>query len=220
MSDAVRPTPFDVALGHLPAERFPPLREALAQGGRDARDRDAFLMTREAVQLIRDLRPDEGVGEMIDQLAAFVHHAFVFWDAGERVVPLASPAMDQLLAAASTGAPAAGGPFYAPVPERRLWAEVVEGAPIEPLDGCAIHDHPDGGIRVLGIFGMRPDRGGFSVVEAAGLRAPALAREDGSPLFASRLAGGMAADLHSIAGEEELLELGWRLRDHAAGVPA
>ena len=47
-----------------------------------------------------------------------------------------------------------------------------------------------------------------------------LARDDGSPLFAPTLPGGKAAGLHSIAGEEELLELGWRTRSTAAGTAA
>jgi hypothetical protein len=55
-------------------------------------------------------------------------------------------------------------------------------------------------------------------VEAAGGRAEGLAREDGSPLFDPTLPGAAAAGLRSIAGEEELLELGWRTRGLAAGV--
>jgi len=61
-------------------ERFPPIRTALAAAGRDARDRDAFLLTREAAELVHDLRPEEGMGEGIDRLAALVHNAFLFWD--------------------------------------------------------------------------------------------------------------------------------------------
>ena len=39
-------------------------------------------MNREVVGLIRELRPDEGMGEEIGQLAALVHHVFLFWAAG------------------------------------------------------------------------------------------------------------------------------------------
>jgi hypothetical protein len=63
---------------------------------------------------------------------------------------------------------------------------------------------------VLGIFGLHPDRMGFSVVEVSGSRPVALVREDGTPLFAPVLAGGAAAGLYSLMGAEELLELGWR----------
>jgi hypothetical protein len=89
---------------------------------------------------------------------------------------------------------------------------VVEGSSHEPLDGCFTHALPDGSLRVLGVFGLHPDRAGFSVVEVAGARTPALARESGDPLFTPLMDGGAAAGLRSIAGEEELLELGWRAR--------
>jgi len=69
---------------------------------------------------------------------------------------------------------------------------------------------------VLGIFGLRPDRAGFSAVEVGGARPGRPARADGSALFAPTLPGGKAAGLHSITGEEELLELGWRTTGLAA----
>ena len=71
---------------------------------------------------------------------------------------------------------------------------------------------------MLGIFGLRADRPGFSAVEATGPRAPRLTREDGSALFAPTLPGAAAAGLRSIIGEEELLELGWRTQGVAAAV--
>jgi hypothetical protein len=64
---------------------------------------------------------------------------------------------------------------------------------------------------VLGVFGLRPDRAGFTVVEARGPRLAGLARPDGSALFAPLLAGGAEAGLNTLAGAEELLELGWRM---------
>jgi hypothetical protein len=77
----------------------------------------------------------------------------------------------------------------------------------EPLDGCFVHSTSGGALRVLGIFGLRPERLGFTAVEATGPRPEALARPDGTALFASTLG---AERLHSITGGEELLELGWR----------
>jgi hypothetical protein len=64
---------------------------------------------------------------------------------------------------------------------------------------------------VLGVFGLRPDRAGFTVVEAQGARQAGLLRPDGSALFAPLLAGGAQAGLNTVAGAEELLELGWRM---------
>jgi hypothetical protein len=83
------------------------------------------------------------------------------------------------------------------------------------MDGFFLHDTPAGELRVLAVFGLHPGRDGFTVVEATGPRAAALVRHDGAPLFAPTLPGGGAAGLHSIAGEEELLELGWRARGTA-----
>jgi hypothetical protein len=74
-------------------------------------------------------------------------------------------------------------------------------------------------LRVLGVFGIHRDREGFSVVEAAGPRRSGLARADGSRLFDPLLPGGRAAGLFSISGEEELLELGWRIHLLAARDP-
>lgn len=208
----MRDTPFDLVFGAIADERFPALRASLE--GEDAADRDLFLMKPEAIQLVRDLRPEEGMGEAIDQLVSLVHHAYLYWAAGRRVVDVDSALLDGTPPDMSDGdVPPA---WYARFPERRVWAQVVEGAPPEPLDGCFAHAMPGGGLRVLGVFGLHPDRPGFSVVEVAGPRASALVREDGTPLFSSRLEGGAQAGLRSIAGEEELLELGWRTRAGAA----
>src|ERR671912_1297918 len=93
-----RPTPSDLLFASIATERFPALRASLDSSGHDARDRDAFLMTREAIQLIRELRPEAGVGEAIDQLVALVHHAYLFWASGMAVVEIAQPSLAALLA--------------------------------------------------------------------------------------------------------------------------
>lgn len=209
------PSPFAEALQDVPAQRFPAIRDALAESDRDPRDRDAFMVTRPAVELLRELRPEEGLGESIDQLAAFLHHAYLHWADGERVNEIDNRQLTALLAVEPDQTPSPGAARYARLPERVLWAEVIEGEPPEPLHGCSIHFQPGGGLRVLGIFGLHPNRPGFSVVEAAGPRAERLEREDGTPLFGPRLAGGEVAGLHSIVGQEELLELGWRLQAQA-----
>jgi hypothetical protein len=168
------------------------------------------------VTLVRELRPEEGLGEGIDQLAALVHHAYLYWDAEERVIELTAEQLTSLLPTfTGTGdkieVPSA---FYAKIPQHRIWAEVVPGHPPEPLDGCFVHSTPDGvALRVLGVFGIHPEREGFSVVEAVGPRPVALVRADGTELFSPTLTGGKAAGLFSITGEEELLDLGWRVQE-------
>src|ERR687890_1700225 len=90
----LRPTPFDLVFETAAQTTFPGIRSALQASGQDPRNRDAFLMLRDVVSFLRDLRPDEGLGEGIDQLAALVHHGYLFWDAGSVTLEL-SP--DRLL---------------------------------------------------------------------------------------------------------------------------
>lgn len=212
-----RPTPFDLVFAPVAATRFPPVRAALAEARRDPRDRDAFLLVPEVVMLIREFRPDAGLGEGIDQLAALIHHAYLFWDSGSRVVAIGVEELNRMLA--NESGPVAGttaecsSPRYVQVPERRVWAQPVEGEAFEPLDGCFIDPAAEGGLRVLAVFGLRPGRPGFTVVEAAGPRPAELVRPDGTALFAPVLEGGAEAGLHTLAGTEELLELGWRLQE-------
>ena len=213
----MRPHPFDLVFRQSASGTFPGIRARFTEAGYDQRDRDRFLMQREVVTLLRDLRPEAGLGQGIDQLAALLHHAYLFWDADEPTLDVTAEGLPTLLATpfvqhAAEPVPA----YYAAMPERRVWAQVLPGHPPEPLDGCFAHLAADNvGLRVLGVFGIHPEREGFSVVEVVGPRPHLLARDDGSGLFAPTLTGGKAAGLFSIMGEEELLELGWRTRSLA-----
>jgi len=213
-----RSTPLDLVFNRAAESTFPRIASSLAAGGHDPADRDAFLMDPEVVTLLHDLRPDEGLGEAMDQMVALVHHAYLAWAAGAITIPVGRETAEELLGRASEGADSKDVPaYYAQFPERMIWAAVVENETPEPLDGVFVSRIPAGDLRVLGIFGLRPDRAGFSAVEATGGRVERLAREDGSPLFHPTLAGGATAGLRSIVGQEELLELGWRTQALAAG---
>lgn len=208
-----RPTPFDLVFRQSAAEVFPNIRGALEQAGYDPTDRDSFLMVREVVTLLHDLRPEEGLGEGIDQLAALVHHAYLFWAADAPVIEVSAERLSGLLGTrAGPGEDSDPPPaYYASMPPQRIWAQVIPEHPPEPLDGCFVHRLGDGtALRVLGVFGIHPEREGFSVVEAVGRQPLASERPDGSALFDPTLEGGKAAGLYSITGEEELLEFGWR----------
>jgi hypothetical protein len=212
-----RPTPFDLVFSQIAERTFPEIRASIERAGYEPTDRDACLMIPEVVTLLRELRPEEGVGEGMDQLVALLHHVYVLWEAGGLTLPVAEDRLGELLGSASTTPAPAESPraYYAQFPQHQVWAEVLEGESHEPLDGCFVQAASAGTLRVLGVFGVRPERLGFSVVEAEGLRAPDLRRPDGTLLFSPILPGGSSAGLHSIAGGEELLELGWRTRGMA-----
>jgi hypothetical protein len=213
-----RLTPFDLVFTQIAERAFPEVRASIERAGYDPTDRDAFLMIPEVATLLRELRPEEGVGEGMDQLVALVHHAYVLWDAGGLILPVPEDRLAELLSSpSSTTSDLAEPPraYYAQFPQHQVWAEVLEGESHEPLDGCFVHPPGAGSLRVLGVFGVRPERLGFSVVEAEGPRASDLRRPDGTLLFSPVLPGGASAGLHSIAGGEELLELGWRTRTMA-----
>jgi len=221
---AGRPTPFDLVFASTAETVFPRIRTALKEGGHDPADRDAFLLVPEVVSLLHDLRPEEGLGEGMDQLVALVHHAFLLWDAGVLTLPLGAERLTTLLdaSAADSPSPPTDEPpraYYAQLQDRQVWARVVDDLPAEPMDGCFVHS-AGSELRVLGIFGMRPEREGFSAVETAGPRPRALERPDGTRLFSPVLPGGQSAGLFSIVGGEELLELGWRTRALANSLSA
>ncbi len=212
---STRATPFDLVFGSLAAERFPAIEAALDAG--HARNRDAFLMVREVAQLVHDLRPEDGAGTEVGELAALLHHAYLFWRAGTPTLALSPTEFESILSVPP--APLDDQPppeFYVQLPERRLWAAVVAGASHEPVDGCFLGMEPNGELTVLAALGIRADRPGLSVAEVAGPRPPSPARPDGSALFAPAMAGGAPAGLASLTGAEELLELGWRLWAAAA----
>jgi hypothetical protein len=210
-----RLNPFDLVFGGLADERFPLLAEGIATAGRDPRDRDAFVLVREVVELLRELAPEPGVGDGIKEMVAFVHASYLYWVDGRCRVRFERDTLDRMLGAQSGAAPVAmtlGRSYYLEVPPRRVWGMPVEGAPPEPLDGCFVAPAA-GRVSVVAVFGLQPNRDGFTVVEVSGPRAARLARDDGSLVFSPKLEGGAAAGLFQIVGELELVELAFRFHD-------
>jgi hypothetical protein len=215
-----RPTPFDLVFGDVASERFPPVREGIAAAGRDLTSRDEFLLVREVAELMREIRPDEGLGEAVEALVAFVHTAFLYWHHGERLVEVERDVLGQAIAVGAR--PGASDPpntptSYMQLPPLVVWGVPIAGSPPEPLDGWFL-SRPGGVLTLLAVFGLRPGREAMTTVEIAGPRPPAsLARLDGTPLFAPRVTGGAAAQLYSVEGEEELLELACRVEERLVG---
>src|SRR6185503_15592859 len=77
-----RPSPFALLFGTLAPGRFPALRAALEAAGSPPEDRERFLLLREVAELLRELRPEEGVGEAVQALVALLHASYLFWAAG------------------------------------------------------------------------------------------------------------------------------------------
>lgn len=210
-----RPTPFALVFGESAMDRFPALRQAIDAAGRDPRDRNAFLLVREVNELMQELRPDEGFGERVGAMAALVQASYLFWLDGERVLTIDESLLSRLLAAPMAGPPsrsAKSGGAYVQLPSLRVWGTPVEHGGPEPLDGWFVAREA-AALSVVAVFGLHPGRRGLTIAEVAGPTPSGLARADGSALFAPTLAGGAAAGLASIQGEEELLELAWRVEE-------
>lgn len=206
MSD--RPTPFDLIFGELATERFPALREALD----DAPPIDTFLMAGPVVELLRDLRPDEGLGAGVDDFVALVHAAYRHWADDTPVRRLDADATRALLAADHPDGHVAGPAEYIQVAPRVIWARLEDAEAHEPVDGWFTLPTADG-VRVIACLGVHPSRPGLSVLTAEGTAPVVAPRADGSPPFAPTMSGGDLAGLASIATPAELLALAWRALD-------
>lgn len=214
-----RPTPFSLVFGALAPERFPALRDGIAAAGRDACVRDAFLLVPEVAELLQELRPEDELGHAVEGLVAFVRHAYLFWLEGERVIAVDEAELARLLSIAPppyrpSRLTVLQSSRYLQLAPLRIWGVPIPGAPPEPLDGWFARRGESGTLEALAIFGLHPGREGFTAVEVSGPRPESrLVRPDGSVLFSPTLAGGAAAGLASVDGEEELLELAWRGED-------
>lgn len=202
--------PFELVFAAMAAERFPAIRSALPAHA----DLDTFLLTAPAMELLRELRPDEGLGDSVDEFVAFVHAAYRFWEAGEELLRLDDTAT-RLLCAAAVGSvvdmatPRPGTVAYIQVAPRLIWGRLDDGDAYEPLDGWFAVPVP-GGMRVVACFGVHANRPGLSLLVVEGVAPHDLRREDGSALFAPLMPGGDTAGLHAVVAPEELLLLAWR----------
>lgn len=199
--------PFDLVFGPMAEERFPALQAALPPQP----DIDQFLLCRPVVELLRDLRPDEGLGEGVDEFVAFVHACFRYWEDSQLLVQFDEAATRALCGPA---APAASGharaaTAYIQVSPRLVWGRLDEGDLFEPLDGWFALPVA-GGLRVVACFGVHPNRPGLSLLVVEGPPPGDVRREDGSKLFAPMMPGGDSAGLHAVVAPEELLLLAWR----------
>lgn len=207
--------PFELVFGALALERFPVIRAALPEQA----DLDTFILAASAVELLRDLRPQEGLGDGVDEFVAFVHAAYRFWEDGQRLVHLDQAATRALCGAepiageaATDGgaAPSEAASAYIQVAPRLIWAQLNEADSFEPLDGWFAVPVARG-LRVVACFGVHPNRPGLSLLVVEGVAPGKVRREDGSALFAPLMPGGDTAGLYTVVAPEELLLLAWQV---------
>jgi hypothetical protein len=166
--------------------------------------------------------PEGSGADALEAHLVLLHHAYLFWAAQQPIYRVS----DAALRRAASEQPMTTAPprpaQYLQLPELRVWGSPNESSAAEPLDGMFVSATGDpGAIAVLAIFGMRPDRPGFSAVGIEGRADPddpgdneieiAAARDDGSAPFGPKLAGGTAAGLYSVANAGEVLLLTCRL---------
>ncbi len=202
----LRPLPWTALIGALGESRFQAMRTALAKAGTDPLDRDAFLLDGAVGRVLRDLVPADAPAEAVTQYGALLHALYLHWDCGSPVRVLDRGAATALLSAPPEQVPTAQGTAatYVQLPERLIWAAPAPGAPHEPMDGIFVSQSGTR-IRVLAVLGFRPDRQGFTAIEAEASPPARLApRSDGSPPFATVLPAGERMGLFSITTAPEL----------------
>lgn len=220
----MRATPFALAFGEIATQRFPAITEALQQDGAAATDRDRFVLLEPVGRLLRDIVPEDSGADALEAHVLLLHHAYLFWAAEQPVYQISDQALRRAVREKRITTQLPRAAQYLQLPELRVWGAPNPASPPEPLDGMFVSEAESAGggeIAVLAIFGMRPDRPGFSAVGLEGRADPddptageieiAAARHDGSAPFGPTLAGGTAAGLYSVANAGELLLLTCRL---------
>ncbi len=212
MSDALRAHPFELLFAVFRAERFPAIRAAIGEGD----DVNAFVLAAPALELLRELRPDEGLGDGTDDFVALVHAAYLYWRDGEQM-KLLDEAETRALTLRRPDPERRGGEgppdsptTYVQLAPRIFWAQLDPEAAFEPLDGAFAIPVDSATLRLVACFGVHERRPGVSIVTVQGSLPLMAKRQDGTKLFAPTMPGGDAAHLHAVSEPDELLLLGWR----------
>ena len=218
----MRPTPFELAFTELARDRFPAIAQVLARDALSSADRDRFLLLEPVGRLLREIAPDGTGPDALEAHMLMLHHAYRHWAGGGWVYRIGEAALRRAAAASFITSHLPRQAVYLQLPELKVWGTPTADGAAEPLDGLFVTETAEpGGIALLGIFGLREGRPGFSAVGLDG-RADtddptgveievAAAREDGSERFSPTLAGGASAGLYSLANAGELLLLTCRL---------
>jgi len=220
----MRPTPFALAFTELARDRFPAIAQVLERDALSSADRDRFVLLEPVGRLLREIAPDGTGADALEAHMLMLHHAYRHWTGGRWVYRVDQGTLQRAAVGGGTSITShlPHQALYLQLPELKVWGTPTADGAAEPLDGLFVTEAAEpGGIAVLGIFGIREGRPGFSAVGLEG-RADAsdptgseievaAAREDGSERFSPTLAGGAQAGLYSLANAGELLLLTCRL---------
>jgi len=204
--DASRAHPFDLLFAVFREERFPAIRAAIGE----STDVNAFMLAAPALELLRELRPDEGLGDGTDDFVALVHAAYLYWRDGERTATLEEARSRGLTSGVLGEGLVPGAVTYVQLAPRIFWGQLDPDAAYEPLDGFFVIPRDRATLRLVACFGVHERRPGVSIVTVQGSEPAGAQRRDGTMLFAPTMSGGDAAHLHAVNEPDELLLLGWR----------
>jgi hypothetical protein len=202
---------------------FEPLARERFSGIADEPDRDRFVLQEPVGRLLREIVSGDADADALEAHMLLLHHAHRHWAAGGWVYRIGEDALRRAVGGGAIVSRMPHAALYLQLPDLRVWG-TPHGADgvAEPLDGMFVaRALQPGSVAVLGIFGLREDRPGFSAVgvhgradaddPSGGELVVAAAREDGTSPFGPLLAGGDRAGIHSLANGGELLLLTCRL---------
>jgi hypothetical protein len=146
--------------------------------------------------LLKEIVPEGAGADALEVHVLLLHHAYQFWAAEQPVYQISDEALRRAALEKRITTELPRPAQYLQLPELRVWGAPDEASPPEPLDGMFVSEAGVGGgaIDVLAIFGMRPDRPGFSAV---GLEGRADPDDPGAVKSKSRQHATMAAH-HSL----------------------
>jgi hypothetical protein len=207
--------PFDYVFGELTPHRFEALREAAGDVSHDLGSRVGFQRFQPVLDLLAELvppQPQGSPGVAMEHYATLLYVAYRYWSAGRHSFELTRHQIEVMLQTEAVDRPpiVPHGACYLKLPERLFWARIDTDSPHEPLDGLFAVIDPEGTeATVLGVLGLRPERGGFSQL-AVSVAVPDWERAAETvrrPLFAPVMEGGDRAKVYSLISEGELLYL-------------
>ena len=241
-----RPTPYELVFD-VPAfqdDFFPRIAAQEKEFG-VVSDTTSFLRLDAAQELLEAVLPEDVTGPaaapgrapsgasafVVDRYAALLFTAYRFWQAGGPVHVFDEALTRALLSApphvqawSLERAPASG---YVQLPRNLVWSVVEEREPPEPVDGFfwARTGGEAPSLIVVLALGVRADRPGFSVLDAAAPLPPAghFAGDEGAADdFANFLPGGELQQLHGVRTPAEALRMAslclWYMSVHPAAV--